>query len=108
MPYKEVDCTGVNGKLCKVRVKVPIKHYGRMILVTEMGNEMRSVVICPHCGRLVEYGHTAMHCGVHGCQFCIDELSETIEHEREWNYSSYVKKATNFEYEPYRYKEIYL
>ena len=105
MPYKEVDGVGVDGKLCKFKVAIPPRHYGKIIVVEEKRDTLKSLVICPHCGRQVTYGRTAMHSGVHGCQYCIDELSETIEHEREWNYDSYVKKANNHEYEPYRYRE---
>lgn len=104
--YKEVKGTDIKGRLCTYKVKVPVKHYGRMIVYEENKcNKMRSIIICPHCGRLTDYGWTAMHCGVHGCQFCINELSTTIELDREYNYEAYAKKANNFEYEPYRYKE---
>lgn len=103
--YKEVSGTDIKNRLCTYKVRVPVKHYGRMIIYEEKRNMMRSIVICPHCGRLVYYGHTATHCGIHGCEFCIDELSTTIELDREYNYEAYAKKANNFEYEPYRYKE---
>ena len=105
MAYKEVDGVGVDGKLCKFKVQIPEKHIGRMIVVTEKRNEMDTEVICPHCGRLVRYGHTCMHNGVNGCQFCIDELARTIEDMRYWNYDNYVKMANNHEWEPYRYRE---
>ena len=43
--------------------------------------------------------------GIHGCPNCQTELWHTINYDREHQYDTYVRKANNHEYEPYKYKE---
>ena len=82
-----------------------MEHIGRIKVVQEAEDEMDTVCICPHCGSHARYGDMFMINGNHGCPKCHEELYKTITFDRENQYDTYVRKANNHEYEPYRYVE---
>lgn len=80
-------------------------HIGRIKIIKVEDNVFDSTCICPHCGSKARYGDMFTISGIHGCPKCHTELSNTINFDRENQYDAYVRKANNYEYEPYRYKE---
>ncbi len=80
-------------------------HYGRIKVIKEDDNPLRSLCICPHCGSEVIYGNMMMYNGTHGCPKCIRELNKTIDFDRNNQYEEYVRKSNEHEYEPYKYRE---
>lgn len=81
-----------------------MEHIGRIKVIDKIADDiMDTLCICPHCGSHTLYGNMFMICGTHGCPNCQDELNYTIDRDRKTNYPEYVKKANNYEYEPYKY-----
>lgn len=80
-------------------------HYGRIKVILENEDEFLSKCICPHCGAEALYGDMMTVSGIHNCPKCNRELNLQIENDKKIDYNVYVRKANNFEYEPYRYKE---
>lgn len=82
------------------------QHIGRIKVVCENEyDEMDTICICPHCGNKTRYGDMIMISGIHGCPKCHEELSKTINFDRNNQYDAYVRKANNYEYEPYRWRK---
>lgn len=80
-------------------------HIGRIKVIQPAEDIMDCVCVCPHCGNHARYGDMFMISGIHGCPKCQTELHKTITFDRENQYDAYVRKANNYEYEPYRYVE---
>ena len=83
-----------------------MRHVGRIKIVNDAYNYLDTICICPHCGRQVKYGDMYMYLGQHGCPHCIDDLRDSVEFDRQNHYDRYVRKANNYEYEPYKYMEV--
>ena len=81
-------------------------HIGRIKVIKETEELMDNICVCPHCGRHVLYGNMLMYNGIHSCPTCHQRLCYEVEHDKSYDYDSYVQKANNHEYEPYKYVEI--
>lgn len=82
-----------------------MEHIGRIKVINEALDLMDCVCICPHCGSHAIYGNMMMISGIHNCPKCNEELHRTIDFDKKTDYDVYVRKANNYEYEPYRWKE---
>lgn len=80
-------------------------HIGRIKVIQPNSNVYDSICICPHCGAHVRYGEMCTVSGINNCPECNLTLHREIENDKSISYDLYARKANNYEYEPYRYKE---
>lgn len=83
------------------RMQVP--HIGRIRVFRESDDLMDTLCVCPRCGRHVLYGNMMMYNGVHSCPNCHEGLRAEIERDKSNDYETYLRKANDNAYEPYRY-----
>lgn len=79
------------------------KHIGRIRVLSEADSLLDYLCMCPRCGRHVLYGNMAMYNGVHSCPQCHEGVRREVEWDKLHDYESYLRKANEHEYEPYRY-----
>ena len=81
-----------------------INHYGKVqILRQDEQNWLRSVAVCPSCGKEALYGSLMMYNGVQTCPWCHEQKRNEIERDRKNDYDLYVAKANSGAYEPFAY-----